>query len=211
MEVDEKFLSELQQEANEQRNKNVQLSSALAGSSFSNQQDNLIQYQLDAAELLNTIEHYLKGEYLSIDNEGNEFWVIPKEDGLIPLNQYGVSVHMVTFAKYINKNTFLSFYSEDRIYEKIYDLGMELTKVVFCNYEKMGMTTESKKTTYMLNIITMLDIIESSYRRAMSGNTMERINTATIVTQSDLVGNRMPMMNKMSMKKKFNLFKPGTW
>lgn len=212
MEYDENLLSQLQAELEENKTKNLQLNSALASSSFQAQEDNLIKYQLDTGELLNMIEHFLKGEYLSLDKEGNEFWVAPEDDKLILFNKYGVSAIMIIVGKYINKNTFLSYYSEERIYEIMGDLGTEINRFIYCNYEKMGMDTEFKKTRYNLTVVTLLHIIETAYRRAIRGITSERINTATIVTQSDMVGNRMPsMMPNMSMKKKFNLLKPNTW
>lgn len=221
MEVDEKLLAQLQQEAEEQRSKNVQLGSALASSSFQGQQDNLISYQLDSGELLNRIERFLKGEYLSMDEQGNEFWKKPEDENLILFNEYGVGLYMDIINNYIDKNTFLSFYSEERIYEILYDLGIHLNYLIFCNYEMMGMgdkktgktPANQKRTRYPITVVKTLHMIETSYRRAIRGITSERINTATIVTQSDMVGNRMPSMGvpKMSMKRKFNLFRPATW
>lgn len=209
---DDEMLEQLQQELSGEKSKNLQLGGALAGSSFQGQQDNLIQYQLDSGELLNMIEHFLKGEYLSVDKDGGEFWTTPKNKDLVLFNEYGVNSIMVIVGKYINKNTFLSFYSEDRIYEIMGDLGTDINNFIFCNYEKMGMDTEFKKTRYNLTVLTILHIIESAYRRSMHGRTMEELNRATIMTQSDLVGSRLPSMSpRLSMKKKFSLLKPATW
>ena len=50
-------------------------------------------------------------------------------------------------------------------------------------------------------------MVESAYRRAIRGKTMEDLNSSKIFTQMDNIGSR----NQIPIKKKFSLFKPGTW
>ena len=49
-------------------------------------------------------------------------------------------------------------------------------------------------------------MVESTYRRAIRGRTMEGINSSKIVTQTDFI--REPKREKL---KRFSLFKPNTW
>ena len=170
--------------------------------------------------MLSKIEHFLRGEFISIDGDGNEFWdkprkTITKKDGttedvldttLILFNDYGVNSILAILGNYLDKNTILSFYDEMRINEILADLGDELAKFIFCNYEIMGMDTEFKKTRFELTVITILHTTESAYRRAIRGKTMEDLNSSRIFTQLDNL-NRNPLQ----AKKKFNLFKPSTW
>ena len=224
---DEDFLKGLQEEADELQSKNTQLNTALSSSSYQGQEDaNLIQYQIDTGEMLGKIEHFLRGEYIAIDKEGNESWTKPmkkvkfrnKKTGkitikevinndLILLNEYGVNSIMSIIGNYIDKNTILSFYDEMRICEILADLGDELANFIYCNYEIMGMDTEFKKTRFQLTVINILHIVESAYRRAIRGKTMEDLNTSRIFTQLDSIGNK----TQMPIKKKFNLFKRSTW
>ena len=115
---------------------------------------------------------------------------------------------MSIIGNYIDKNTILSFYDEMRINEILADLGDEMANFIYCYYEKMGMDTEFKKTRFQLTVITILHSIESTYRRSLRGKTMEDLNSSRIFTQMDNLGGGRP---GTQAKKKFNLFKPGTW
>lgn len=205
----EDFLTSLQAEADDLKQKNAQLNTALSSSSYQGQEEgNLIQFQLDTGELLNKIEHFLRGEYITTDTEGNEYWTKQEDKSLILFNDYGVSSIMSVIGNYINKETVLSFYDELRINEILADLGDALSNFVYCNYEIMGMDTEFKKTRYPLTIITILHSIESAYRRALRGKTSEDLNSSRIFTQTDMIGNRT---SGPATKKAFNLLRPGTW
>ena len=227
----EDFLNKLQGEANELREKNQQLNTALSTASYQGQEDaNLIVFQVDTGEMLGKIEHFLRGEYIATDPEGNEYWAKPKrkvlddkgviqtdKEGneleevntdLVLFNDYGVNAVMSIIGNYIDKNTILSFYDEMRINEILADLGDEMANFIYCNYEKMGMDTEFKKTRFQLTIITILHSIESTYRRSLRGKTMEELNSSRVFTEMDNLGGGRP---GTQAKKKFNLFKPGTW
>ena len=206
---DEQFLKAVQDQSQQLQSKNTELSSALAASNYQSQEDkNLIEFQLDTSDMLSKIEHFLKGDYVDVDKDGNEVWVAQKDSKLILFNKYGVNSIMLIIGNYIDKNTMLSHYDEMRINEILADLGEELAKFIYCNYEKMGMDTEFKKTRFELTVITILHAIESAYRRAISGTTMRELNSSRIFTQSDFKGGP----SSISMpKKKFNLFRPRSW
>ncbi len=219
--INDDFLKKATAEMDEARAKNLQLSTALSNSSYQGvEEPNLIQYQIDTGEMLSKIEHFLRGEYIATDKEGNEYWAKPMitvkegkkemeviDTTLILFNDYGVNAILSIIGNYIDKNTILSFYDEMRINEILADLGDELANFVYCNYEIMGMDTEFKKTRFQLTVLTILHSIESTYRRSLRGKTMEDLNSSRIFTQSDIIGNRQPSL----MKKKFNLLKPNTW
>ncbi len=114
---------------------------------------------------------------------------------------------MEIVTKYLDKNTVLSNYKEERIYEILADIGEEMTLVVFCNYEKMGMDTAYKKSKFRIIVVTTLHIIESTYRRALGGKTSEDLNQSRIVTQSDSIGHQAihnPTHHKRSFLGLFN-------
>lgn len=224
---DEDFLNKLQAENVTLRETNAQVNSAnMAQSAYQGEEGaNLIQYQVETGEMLGKIEHFLRGEYVATDGEGNEYWAKPKktvavegkkgkeefvevlDEDLILLNEYGVNSILTIIGSYIDKNTILSNYDEMRINEILADLADEMANFIYCNYEKMGMDTEFKKTRFQLMVITIIHSIESTYRRSLRGKTMEDINTSRIFTQSDRIGTSPTQ----TTKKAFNPLKPSTW
>lgn len=170
---------------------------------------NLISVQLDTIELLQKLERFYRGDYLKTDEEtGDVYWAKQENEDLIPLNDYGVSMFMESVTKYIDKNTVLSNYTEERIYEILGDLGDELTLFVSCNYEMMGMDTNFKKTKFRMLIVTTLHLIESSYRRAIDGRTIQDLNQSRIVSQSDMIGRHNQMMPPKKKSGFWGMFDP---
>jgi hypothetical protein len=113
---------------------------------------------------------------IKLSSEGYKYISIIDEDKK-PLNEYGVAELMRIMSMYITKETFLSYYSEERINEILGDLGDALNNFLYCNYEKMGMNTKFKESKYMLICINLLHAVESCYRRALEGNEQENIRT----------------------------------
>jgi hypothetical protein len=189
----EDMIDRLKAEVQSLRDRNSELT-GISATNFSPRPDNnLIQLQLDTSYLLSNIEHFLRGDTVIIDDKGNEIYQRPQDPDQIVLNEFGINLVMSTIGEYIDKNTFLSFYTVERIYEILADLGEELSDVIFCNYEKMGLTTEFKKSRYKLIVLTILHTIESAYRRAISGKAVEELNTSRLYTPSS--ASQMRTMN----------------
>lgn len=200
----DQVIQELLDRVETTESKNMQLNTAMSSSGAISNDANLVQYQLEVGEMLEKLKNYYSGTTREgYDEKGDLVWLPQTNEDLIPLNEYGVSCMMETVTKYIDKNTALSCYSEKRIYEILADLGDELVLFNLCNYEKMGMDTYTKKTKFRILITTTLHVIESAYRKAIRGSTMEILNQSKIVTQTDFIGNR-GMPNQPS-KKGFNL------
>ncbi len=280
----------------ELKNRNAQLGQAALINQGANSQDeqNLIHYQLETDKILERIEHFLKGDQVKFNEEGAyydsptksilasvkqdsksnvKYFVqelkeqkrgsetvqevvvkiahpIKDEDGETfyqevdimefdsktilgkmkqlklkdlgyqyinvvdedkkPLNEQGVAEFMRVISMYVTKETFLSYYKEDRINEIMGDLGDKLNDFFYCNYEKMGMDTKFKESKYTLLILNVLHTIESCYRRALEGAEQENLRTRAIVTQNQGFGggggHRSP-----SAKKRWSPIKPSTW
>lgn len=204
----DELLGALYEEMENLKTNNQELHKHISFSQYGQGKDaNLITTQLDTQELLEKLERFYRGDYL--DSDGNNVvWKKQTNGELIPLNDYGVSVFMEIVTKYIDKNTALSNYKEERIFEILADIGDELTLVVYCNYEKMGLDTPFKKTKFRILVTTTLHIIESTYRRSIEGRTSQDINQSRIVSQSDLL-NRLPVSEHS--KKRFSWMNPKTW
>lgn len=190
------------------RNNSNQVNMAL--SSMQDQDVTHIKYQLESTELLNQIEHFLKGDYITIDDQGNEKWESQQNHDLVLFNEYGVNSILSIIGPYLYRHNALSRYNIERINDMMGDLGDKLTIFIFCNYEKMGMDTQFKKTKYEIVVLTILHMIESNFRRALGGQTSQDINTSKIYT-GPLDNNNFPHHGQVQTKKKFSLFNPRTW
>ena len=149
-------------------------------------------------KLINVKLTYQGYKYIQVIDEGKK-----------PLNDYGVAELMRIMSTYITKETFLSRYTEVRINEIMADLGNELNKFMYSNYEKMGMDTKFKESKYALIIINLLHVVESCYRRALGGAEQNHLITKSILTGNSGMGYNLPP--NAGMKPKFNLIKPKTW
>ncbi|KKK90433.1 hypothetical protein LCGC14_2723080, partial [marine sediment metagenome] len=87
-EEERQFIEDLSNRTQQLQSKNTELSSALAASNYQGQEDkNLIEFQLDTSDMLSKIEHFLKGDYVDVDGEGNEVWKTQQDDTLILFNK----------------------------------------------------------------------------------------------------------------------------
>ncbi len=234
--MDEKdnYIEQLEAEVNNKSAQNAQLNNSLQQNMFQEKDGNLIEYQLGFDDMLNRLEHFLRGNVLKVDQEGNEFYEKPTmevpdldknkkqktnkkglmfktvvAEDLILFNEYGVNSLMQIISGYLFKNTVLSRYDDMRINEILADLGDEVSIFIYCNYERMGMTTKFKESRFILLVLQMLHIIESAYRRALGGTASHQINTTSIFTQNEGLrpnGTMNPMV-----KPRFNLLKKSTW
>ena len=283
------------------KSRNFGLQDAVESGGLPRNDSNVIEYKLSSEELLERIEHYLKGDVLKTRvNENNEvesFYVVPtkkisvnlyrnektgrvyvidehpsgkeKEKWLlmsifekdesgtgivevpiednyrdiilnellhllqskaknppikylgfatkevadparINLNEYGVQEVMNILSMYISKETFLSWYKEDRIFEIMGDLGTQLNKFFLINSKQIGLDTEYKKTKYPMIIVTILHTVENAYRRALMGNENRGTREGIVITQHQGVGNQ-PFQQFSPPKKRWSPFDRSTW
>ena len=159
---------------------------------------NLIQTQIDTTKILADIERYIRGERVIKDEHGNDVIVKPTDPELITFNEYGVNLLMRTIRPYLSPNTILSIYSTERIYEILFELGDVLGDVIFFNYGRMGMDTNYKRSQYTIIITTVLNTIESVYRRSINGKTLQALNESRIVNQNETIRNDEPVRGHRS-------------
>lgn len=310
-EINNQFSSK-EQENQYLRSRNLGLQDAMEGNAMPRQDSNVIEYKLSSEELLERIEHYLKGDILKTkitngqietfysvptkkisvtfyrnektgiiyvvdehpyDKEEGEWKILsileldeekrliesPVEDnyhttlmnelleglnevppvkkgrpstkvakkkitrlGLankeiidplrINLNEYGVQEVMNILSMYITKETFLSYYKEERIYEILGDLGDALNKFFLINSKIIGLDTEYKKTKYPMIVITILHAVENAYRRALMGNENRGTREGIVISQHQPLGGGMGGFPTLPVpKKKWNLFDKSSW
>jgi hypothetical protein len=211
---EQEYIAKLEQEVASNSKLNPYTEANITSSLYANSQDqNLIVFQLELDSILEKLEHLLRGDIIKTDKEGNVFYTSTKKEEDMPLNDYGVKAIMNIISFYLNRNTILSYYQEDRINQILSDLGEELADFILCNYSKMGLNSDAKKSRYPLLVINILNTIESAYNRALRGREGDNLKTARIVTQNE--SEITPRGNfgggGFQQKKKFNVLKPSTW
>ncbi len=206
--ANEEYLDQLEKQYKEQGNKINELA-GFASTSMQQQDSNLIIWQLELDNILERIEHLLKGDVVTEDAEGNMIYTIPKDKSLIILNDYGVQLIMNVISFYLNRNTILSNYDEVRIYEILFDLGNELTDVIDINYEKMGLSAIEKKSRCILLILNILNTIESAYKRSLSGGERDSLRSARVVTQT--LSPAGSMIHPIQSRKHGGFLNPKNW
>lgn len=182
-EVDASQIDSLVNRANTAEARNTELTQALSGVTGQSKSDNFLHLQISTEDMLTKLEHFYRGDYEGEDNNGDITWLKQDNKELVTFNEFGVISLMEIITKYIDKNTILSYYDSMRIYEILADIGDDLVLFMLCNYEKMGMDTYFKKTKFRLVITTTVHIIESAYRRALNGRTLEEMNQSKVIGQ----------------------------
>lgn len=149
-------------------------------------QDNLIKWQLELDNILERCEHILRGDRL-IFEQGNMIWMpnINEKDNI--LNEYGVAEIMRVLSMYLNRNTILSDYDDTEIREKVLDFGRELNDLFFMKYEEMGLIGLEKRKNYPMLLREMVDIVHSSYKRALHGGEKRSLREARSITQTEAI------------------------
>lgn len=201
----------------ELRNQNINLSNALNSSSFGQnaQNQNLIEFQLEAEQFKDDLRHYIAGDEVETDKQGNVYYISQTNPELVTLNKMGISIIMRVISGYVTKQTFLSVYNEERINEVIGELGQLLRVRIYANASLVGLDSDFKISDFSLLIYTVLTFIESAYRRSIGGKEREGLKESRIVTQSQPLtsnyGGNMGIPTSIMPKKKFSLFNKGTW
>lgn len=229
MEDNLEYIKQLENEVSNANLRANQSTQTMISSSMYNSQgmdQNLIVYQLEFDNIMDRLEHQLRGDVIKTDNEGNQFWSAPTkkikdpktgkekevvDEDLQTLNDYGVSLIMNTIGSYLNRNTVLSNYDIDRINEILYDLGNKIRIIIYCSYERMGLVTDTKRSRYAFIVMSVLHAVESAYRRALNGEESKGLRTARVVTQNDPMMNHQVMPQMRGGQNKFKLLNPKTW
>jgi len=210
---DESYIRGLEDELRSEKMRGDQLANSHPNALFNAaDNENLITWQLELDNILERIDHLLRGHSLKFDKAGNLNWEEPKDKSLVVFNEYGVQEILRILSMYLNRNTILSNYNEETINWKIFDIGQEITDLIYMKYEKMGLDNKDKIKLYPIIVRQLVDTIHSAYLRSLNGGERESLRTARTVTQTEPLNQQMPM-NPMggNSVKSFSFFKPSTW
>lgn len=152
---------------------------------------NLVTWQLDTKEILDQIEHNLRGDVVKVDEKGDEIWVkSTKEQGLAMLNDKGVNAIMKILSMYLNRNSILSATKEEEVNEMLYTIGMEIGYNLVLNYRNYGWEKAEMRRNYNLLVIMVTDQIALTLKRSIGGGERSSLREARSVTQSEALNNQ---------------------
>jgi hypothetical protein len=146
---------------------------------------NLVEWQLDFKDELEDIQRFLRCDVIGKDRQGNLVWVKNPDEEAIVFNERGVNDITREIRMFLNKNKVLSNYGLEEIKPRIRMIGHELRMLIYNNYEKYGIDNEYKMCNYSIMVLTLLSMIEDSYRRAINGEERKDLNQARIVNQNE--------------------------
>lgn len=167
------------------------------------------EYFLESERLKAQIERQLRGDIPKHD-KGNVYYIKQPNAKLVKLNDLGVSSIMYVISMYIDKNTFRANLKEDRIYEILYYLGLDLNDVLYINLEAFGLDSPEKKAGYSTIIITVLDAIEFALSKAIDGKEAE-LTSSKNLNLNQGYGNTSRQTLSPQITKKFNILDPSTY
>ena len=221
------YLNDMSEQLSESKKREKELGTALQtqmGLLGGEEHDNLIKFQLDLKEDMDRLYHLLKGDRIGYDDNGDIVYLPQEDPDLIPFSDFGVQLIMNVMSFYLNRNTLLSNYDEKTINWKVYDVGIELSDLIFNKYEVMMNTSPSKDPVeikehlrekiklYPMIIRELVDTIHSAYLRSLHGGERESLRTARTVTQTEPIGNMLNAnRNPQPIQRKTRLWNPTTW
>jgi hypothetical protein len=98
----------------------------------------MISEQLDVSQILDNMYYLLKGYVLKLDPKTKMMgWHPPENNDMVILSDYGVNYILGAVQWYVNKNTLLSNYEDEIIFQKMEDFATAITDNVFMDYENM--------------------------------------------------------------------------
>lgn len=169
-------------------------------------EDNLVKWQLELDNILERIEHILKGDRPTFKN-GVEIWEECKDPRRRLFNDRGVDEIMGILTMHINRNTILSNYAEEDINRTVFDLGERLNDLIFMRYDDFGLDTPEKRKNYPMIVMNIVDMVRSTYLRALNGGERESLRTARQLIQQENLSGMMPIQTKKSIFSSFNFGK----
>lgn len=155
----------------------------------------LTRWQLESDDLLESLEHDLRGEYWVTDENGRGNW--KKSENHTPfLNEKGVKAIINILKPIVNRNTFLTNYSEERVNDLLFFLSNKITRTLYFNYDEFEISPEFFP---ILNEMIQ-SFLESALRRPMEQGERRFIGSTE---------QRRILVHEGGSPKKFSIFGGG--
>lgn len=161
------------------------------------------KWQLSPEELIVMLEHNLRGEHRTIDNEGLEQWV-KSEDTEAMLNEKGIiSISNVVIMAGINKFTFLSKMEKGDIFKRLKECMLDIIALLTEKHKDYGI---KDPITANILVTKIHYFLESGLLMAMDAGMRDYLKTTT---QEIRQYRNTPESEKKKGKHLFGLFGKG--
>jgi hypothetical protein len=152
-----------------------------------NPNDNMIKWQLELNEILERIEHVLRGDQVKYES-GQTIWIkLPESHKDRLLNDLGVQEVLRILSMYLNRNTILGNYTDEEVNDKVFDFGDRLNTLFYTKYEKIGFDTYEKRKNFEMLWGSLVDTVHSAYSRAIGGQERSSLREARQLQQLENV------------------------
>tara|TARA_R100001530_G_scaffold112567_1_gene79568 strand:- start:2156 stop:2956 length:801 start_codon:yes stop_codon:yes gene_type:complete len=176
--------------------------------SLQDQSKGMVSEQLDLTEVLERINHLLRGYVLVKDENDEMVWKKPVDNDMIILSEYGVNYIMGAVQWYLNKNTLLSNYDDKQIFGKMEDFSTTIVDDVFMEYDKMFHypTLEDCKTEILARIKTKVDVRKFAAGLVGKKVTERELEAQILLEMEDRIEKEMETIKEQKIKNKLKRF-----
>lgn len=172
---------------------------------FGHTTDSSLHFQLDVNEIIDEIEHTIKGEKLVFDSENNKA-VWQQREGVAPvINDVGLNSMMTILKSRLTKIFALTDFEEKDVENITISIGEDIIDDFYYNWENYNLK-DSAAASIILRLIT--DTVYATLRKSYKRNYLKFLSTITSISemQSRAVQEKPPEENKSNNPLNF-LFK----
>lgn len=141
-------------------------------------EQDFFKYRVDTTDIIEEIEHQLRGDILVTDESGRQFYT-NRFDRWV--NDEGINkILHVIYSNGLNKNVFLGNLTHDEIMFKMKSLKKKISLLIFQKYDDFGI----KRGMRSLIVSTIINQVHSGLSRCEGGREADQLSTATTRLES---------------------------
>lgn len=205
----ESYIKALEMQVQKEKLRNQQLETTHAATMFNSEEnENIVKYQLDIQAELKRIERLLRKHIPRVDQKtGNEYFEVPSEEDQL-LNEKGVNEILNFLSWYMHKGIILSNFSQEDINTTMKQISMDLVDFIFNTCEDLGLYTEERQKHYPKIVMNIINVIHAAYLRALNGGERESLRKNMIVNGTI---DQNQNQNLQALQKQSKWYNPFTW
>lgn len=145
-----------------------------------NMSNGLLQYQIDSNEIIEEIEHTLKGEVPKYDSKSGEMQWVKRKESKALINDRGISVLLTILKSRLSKIFILSDFDEENVYSMTTGIGETLIDELYFHWEEYEIPSTSAAST-ILALVT--DTVYATLRKGYLGKYLNFLKTAQRISE----------------------------
>lgn len=146
----------------------------------SNLDDGMLQYQIESNEIIDEIEHLLKGEALNYNQGSGDINWVSKGIGRPLINDKGINSVVTILKSHLTKIFVLSDFEEEDVRNITISVGENIIDELYFNWEEYEVPSPSA-ASMIVNIIT--HTVYATLRKGYLGNYLKFLKTAQRITE----------------------------